>query len=260
LGGPGIPVSDPAALAKAERYIHILSWDINYVYQCVYAAVLIVTAVLVAAILRGEQPEMRVDVMALREYPKRISGYSLKLWLLSLIFMVLYGLPAILHAVSTGRWSNVYTGVEYVVSLVCFGWFMAPLAIRLLRPLGSEPVSAAEKRLGRYSVIFAGIAVFALGRLLFLPLRQLSGIVLKRFGVTSAAGQVIIDDVLGPVLAFPNLMASIAIALIAAGGDWKVDTTIPSLIAIQKLLRRLMPLHSQPGNELPGSAPEGKSS
>ncbi len=232
--------TSPAMIA----WIPVLRWSIRYVALCLETVALVATAALVAMIVRSERPRLRAALAELPSYPKRILVYSFKLYLLVAVFATLEGVPA-LHGsgwltdstVATG-WSRaaIFALVlgQGLVSIVLSAWIMTPITIRLLRAPGAEPPSADEKKLGRYFVILIGGATFVLSAALFPILLKL--VALRPFPEQVYASLVSL------VLSFPYLLGNIAVALIAAPGDWNPgETTIDRWW--REIVRMLMPLH-----------------
>jgi len=205
---------------------------------------LVVTGILVAMIFRSEPLAWRNVATAVRGYSKRVLGYSAKLWVLSMALMVLGILSATFLTMPTANRpasiTLLYTEIQIVVGILCYGWIVPPMSIRLLRPADGQPVTAVEKRLGRWFIIVAALAAHALGMLLH-PVLQAMSI------HASKTAYIIVSDSIQPVLLFPNLWALIAIALIAIGAEPLVDNSTPR-VDLGKYLRALMPLHYGQGD------------
>lgn len=244
LGGRVFGNSNPAAHAQAAHIVSILGSSAQYLYMCIGATALVVTAFLVAMIIRDERPGLKPAMTELRNYPKRILGYSFKYWFLGLVLTSLIVIPMVHFVIPLqGRHPAIVTlltRVQVLITMALSAWIMTPIAIRLLRPPDSAPLTAVERRLGRYFAILAAIAVYALDALL-IPLA------LKLLQPHSSGAQHVSMDLLGSVLSFPDLLASIALALLAAGGDWYADET-PPLVNLRGLFRTLMPLHFHQGD------------
>jgi hypothetical protein len=165
------------------------------------------------------QPHWRAALARLRDYPKRILGYSVKLYLLELAFAVTVSYPAIrleewlAHSATPASWKGAaqfaLTQGQALVSLPILVWIMTPIAIRLLRIPGAERPSTEEKKLGRYFAILAGIGAIALEIALFPPLFRL--VSLRGFP------DLVYDWIISLVLSSPFLLGNIGWALIAAG-------------------------------------------
>ena len=244
LGASGIAASE-ASNARALRIVSILGSGLQYVEICIGAIALVMTAFLVAMILRRQRPDLKAATAELRNYPKRILGYSLKYWCLDLVLMLLVTGPAYRLTMSPSSSSRpliflhlhaqLVMKVPVVAGIIITVWIMTPIAIRLLRPLNAAPLTAVEKRLGRYFAMLAALAAYLFGALLF-PLEL---ILLKPL---PGAAQRAAEDLLGFVLSFPNLLAMIAISLLAIGGDWQIGEVFPRF-HFREFLRTLMPLH-----------------
>ena len=245
MGGASLLTDSAAAHTKMMWLSGVMEWGLRYPMLCLHPAALVVTAALVTMIVRGEQPHLRAALAELRNDPKRILGYSFKLYLLDLVFFAFVSLPAIRleqrlnDSITTRGWNQAanftLTQGQLLVSFILFAWIMTPVTIRLLRGPGAEPPSTDEKKLGRYFVILTGVGALALGAALF-PL--LSKLVTLHFYFLKGS----IDSLVSLVLSFPFLLGDIAVALIAVGGDWNVgEVSLPW--KWRELARVLMPLH-----------------
>lgn len=234
LGGAPVQVHSAAASSRLWLF-SVIELSLRYPNLCLDTVAIVVTAALVAMIVRGEQPRLRAALAELRAYPKRILGYSFKLYLLELVFATFVSYPALRLMNRMGRVAN-YALLEgqFLVGLVLIAWIITPITIRLLRVPGAEPPSADEKRRGRYFIILTGIGAFALSAALFPPLFKLVAL--------RPSPEYVYASLVSLVLSFPVLLGDIAVALIAAGGEWKAGET-----AVQRkwrhLVRVLMPLH-----------------
>ena len=244
LGGAPIPIYG-ASLAKAAWGSVLMEWSLRYLTLCFDTVAIVLTAALVARIVRGERPRLGIAVTELRSYPKRILGYSFKLYFLCLVFAAFVSLPAarlshqVDHLTANREWHRaadfaLFRG-QGLVSLILFAWIMIPILIRLLRAPGAEQPPIEEKRLGRYFVILTGVCAFALGAVLF-PL------LFKLVTLPQSLEKVYVSLV-SFILSFPYLLGDIGVALIAVGGNWNVgEVSVPW--RHRKLVRILMPLHS----------------
>lgn len=244
LSGAFLHAYSEAAQVKAVWLSGAMQWSLRYVTICLGTVALLMTAALVNMIVRGEQPNLNSALAALRHYRGRILGYSLKLFFLTLVFATLVGLPAVhlmrvltYSAPATG-WSRAanfaLTQGQLLLSLILFGWIMAPVTIRLLRPLDADSLSPGEKNLGRYFVIVAGFCALTLSASLF-PL-------IVRIFPSRPFPQQVCSSLASLVLSFPFLIGEIGLALIAIGGDWKIGE--PAIYGkYRELTRVLMPLH-----------------
>jgi hypothetical protein len=244
LGSFPVQIYNSAATAKTAWISGLMQWSLLFLKICLDTVALVVTAALVTKIMRGEQPRLRAVLAELQDYPKRILGYSLKLYFLDLVFATFVSLPAIRlsHWVSdstaTTGWSRAANFAllrgQGLISLILFAWIMIPIAIRLLRTPGTEPPSTDEKRLGRYFVILMGVGGFALSSALFPVLLKL--VALRAFPKQAYASSISL------VLSFPSLLGNIALALIAVGGDWNLSGASISEKRRERW-RALFPLH-----------------
>ena len=244
LGGAPIPVHDQATATRALWVSGLIRHGFDYLEVGLGAVALVITASLVGMIVRGEQPRLRAALTELRTYPKRILGYSFKLWFLGLAFKTIVIVPAlrlsraITYAATTTGWGRVanfaLTRGQLFVSGILFSWIMAPIVIRLLRGPDAEPPSAGEKKLGRYFVILTSTAAATLSAALFPLLFTL--VVLPPFL------ERVFNSLVSLVVSFPYLMGYIALASIAAGGNWNPGET-PVYRKWRQLIRSLMPLH-----------------
>jgi len=130
---------------------------------------------------------------------------------------------------------------ERFVSLILIAWIMMPIAIRLLRVPSAELPSADEKKLGRYFVILTGVGGIALSATLS-PL-------LFKVVLPGRFPQLVYSSLISLVLSFPFLLGQIGVALIAVGGDWNPGET-PAILKWRRLVRSMMPLHSEPREKL----------
>ena len=219
--------------------IHLLRAGSEYVNHCVFTVELILIAAIAGAVLRGQKPTIANIKGTSGPSLSRILFYSLEIWFLILVLEVLIFNPAYLDTLSTqvrARWFlyGFETG-QAMLNLVCYTWIMVPLAIALFRPVGSNAVSIEEKRQGRTFLILAGVAAYAMQRLLF-PLLAFFP-TFHSNAVRSTA-----FSILSPFFSFPNLFGDIALVLLASREDWRSAESKP-ILDTQKLLRGLMPLH-----------------
>jgi hypothetical protein len=230
----------PAMIA----WLPAMDWGLRYLTLCIDTVALVVTAMLVTMIVRGKQPRLRAAFEELRSYPKRILGYSFKLYLLSVAFAIFVSRPAlhllnwVTHSTVATSWSRVANVAlvqgQGLVSLVLFAWIITPITIRLMRVPGAEPPSTDEKKFGRYFVILIGSSTFVLSNVLF-------PILLKLAALRSFPEQVYFSLV-HLVLSFPYLMGNIAVALIAISADWNPGESSTDRMR-RGIVRKLMPLH-----------------
>jgi hypothetical protein len=245
LGGAPVHIYSEVVRARAFWISGVMEWSLRYLTIYFDTAALVVTAVLVTMVARGEKPRLGAALTELRNYPNRILGYSLKLYFLAMLFAIFVSLPALrlLHWITdlstTTGWSRAanfaLTQGQSLVSLILFAWIITPITIRLLRIPGAEPPSSDEKKLGRYFVILTGSGAFALSAALFPQLFKL--VALRPFPERVYALLVSL------VLSFPLIvLGAIAVALIADGGDWNLGEPSAHL-KWRQLVRVLMPLH-----------------
>ena len=245
LSGLPSQIYSDTASTKIVWISGTLRWSFRYLALCTEITALVVIAALVAMIVRGEQPRFITALKELRDYPKRILGYSFKLYFLVLAFATFVSFPALrlLHWVTyssaiTARWSRVadfaLTQGQGLVSIILFAWIMTPIEIRLLRAPGAEPSSAEEKKLGRYFVVLTGFGAWTL-KTTFMPL------LLKLIALPQFSEQVYVW-LISIVLSFPYLMGEIGVALIATGTEFNLGE-IFVYRKWRELARVLMPLH-----------------
>jgi hypothetical protein len=173
--------------------------------------------------------------------------YSLKIWFLSLVLEVLFIEPSNLlseRLYHSPRWISVaLASGQNFLSMVCYVWIMAPLAIALLRPDGAGAVLDEEKKLGRRFFILTGVAAYAMVSILF-PLLSAVPIFAPKTVQAFAYGA------LSPVFGFPNLLGDIALVLLASREDWRPNESKP-VWGIQEFLKGLMPHHYSRRDEEP---------
>src|ERR1700722_14622238 len=75
-------------IQTAEKIHAILVWGTHYANIFVYTIALVLTAILVAMIIRGENPSLKAAIASLSAYPKRASLYSFKSWFLMLALYI----------------------------------------------------------------------------------------------------------------------------------------------------------------------------
>jgi hypothetical protein len=245
LGGAPVHIYSEAARARAFWISGVMEWSLRYLTIYLDTAALVLTAVLVTMVARGERPRFGAALAQLWNYLHRILGYSFKLYFLAVLFAIFVSLPALrlLHWITdvntTTGWSRaasfVLTQGQSLVSLILFAWIITPVTIRLLRVPGAEPPSSDEKKLGRYFVILTGSGAFALSAALFPQLFKL--VALRPFPERVYALLVSL------LLSFPFIvLGAIAVGLIADGGDWNLGEPAAH-VKWRQLVRVLMPLH-----------------
>jgi hypothetical protein len=227
--------------------IRLLRAGSEYVNHCVFTIELILIAAIACAILRGQKPTIANIKGTSGPSLSRILFYTLEIWFLILVLEVLIFEPAYLDALSAHVQAGwVLYGFETgqaMLNLICYTWIMVPLAIALLRPVGSNTVSIEEKRQGRNFLILAGVATYAMQSLLIR--------VVALFSIFhSNTVRSITLSILSPVFSFPGLLGDIALVLLASREDWRSAESKP-ILDTQKLLRGLMPLHYSHRDEEP---------
>jgi hypothetical protein len=233
---------DRLAEGKTRAVEFLLLQGTNYLTSFLTAVALVLTASLVFMVLRGQKPSIATALSALRDYQRRIAVYALKNWALGLLFLALIGFPvsSLVSAYTSASptvW-NIVAGCEVLLTLPCVAWIMAPIALALLRPADSEPVSPLQKRQARYFWIAVGVVGFALSWVLH-PLLNLP--------TTHLPGQPVLSYLRALLVASPNVLLYIALALIAA--DEPLPDLPPLGPRIRKTLEPLMPLHFRPSAE-----------
>jgi len=225
--------------------IHLLRAGFEYADHCIFTIELVAIAAITGAILRGQRPSIETVTGSFSRSPGRMLMYSLKIWFLSLLLVALLYAPAYVETFSThirSRWaSHAFTTAQSMLSLVCYVWIMVTLAFALLRPANAGAVTASEKWQGRTFCILAGVAAYATQSLLNLLVQFVPA-----FG--SNAVRPIVLSILSPVFSFPNLLADIALVLLASCEDWR-SVEIGSVLNFRDWLRGLMPLHFGEGEE-----------
>jgi hypothetical protein len=204
-----------------ERISFSMQWGTIYVDSCLNAIALVLTAVLLGMIVRSQRPSLATAFAALRYYPERILFYSLKFWLLSVVLDALMAWPAS-HLLETMpnriKWILLaLTDGQVLLTMLCSAWVMAPIAIRLLRPVDSGIVSAEDKRKGRYFYMLTVAAMFTLSRILFPLVTRLP------FNATYERA---IVDLASFVVSFLSVLLFIALALLAASDPDRCQTMV----------------------------------
>lgn len=204
-----------ASLMKLRLVSALLGSSVKYANLCFDTTGMVLTALLVFMILRGQKPNLAAAVSQLRSYPSRILWYSFLLFALSTVLSILVGIPVFLASSKLGQGSSVSTQLvhgEVLVTALLSAWIMAPLAVALLRSAKARVLSAAEKEQARYSLMLATVAVIALG------------LVLDPWVVHITTTGLHLQQAFVPLvlifLKFPYVLAFVALALIAG-----VDST-----------------------------------
>jgi hypothetical protein len=227
---------EAAFMRTAERIHFVVRWGIRYIDDCLYAIAIILTALLLNWMLIEHRQRLREVFFGLRSYPVRILAYAAKGWLLSLCLFVFVSTPVTKVAekfVLSNR--SAFYAMYYCADLLwalCFAWVMAPIAIRLLRPVGAAPITAEEKRLGRYTYFFIQAAAFAFSHLVDSWLVKLP--------LQSSAERMALD---ASAIAtnLPFVLLYVAFALVARPVLLQSGAEKPS--TIYAFLKTLMPLH-----------------
>lgn len=244
LGGSPVQIHSNIAPAQIAWISGLTEWSLRYLTACIGTVALVVTAAIVAMIVRGEQPRLRGALSELRNYPKRILGYSFKLYFFDLAFATFVRLTVFslrhrfIYSFPPTGWDRfaiiAFTQGLLILRLIVFAWIMIPIEIRLLRPPDAGAPTADEKKLGRYFVILTGLGAIALT--IALPRLLFSLVALRGFP------EEVFSSLASLLWTFPYLLGDIGVALIAAGWNWKLDEA-PTQSKLRELARVLMPLH-----------------
>jgi hypothetical protein len=208
---------------------------------------IILTALLVDMVLNEHKQRFREAVADLRSYFTRVLAYASKSWLLSLCLMILVSTP-VTKVADKFALSNrpLFHAMYYFLDILwalCFAWVMAPLTIKLLRPVGAAAVTAEQKLMGRYTYFFIQAAAFALSHLIDSWLAKLP--------LHSSAQQMALDASM-IVTNLPFALLYVAFALIALPDLLQSGAEKPSTSLA--FLRTLMPLHFRPNGERKASS------
>jgi hypothetical protein len=230
---------DSVPIETLRRFNSALAWGTDYVSNCIDAAALVLTAILVGVILRGEGPALACAGARLRIYPKRILIYSWKEWFLRLVLSAVLDWPIHLSVTKLYRGYSASDGLD-LLGRLCFAWVMAPIAINLLRPANAGALSIQDKRLARYIYMLAVTTRYLL-EYLQRPLVSVPG--LYSSNAKYAAYY------FSPLIAgLPFVFLYIAFALIA-DPDLQ-DRIAPVDFRLPVWLRSLMPLHFEARKDL----------
>jgi len=243
LGGEITTTNLDHAARKAMLLSAPLSWVTSYVNACLYVAALILTAALIAMILRGEKPELAAALPTLRTDSKTLLIYALIFCAVSLVLGALIVLPIgylLSVRIRADQWLfSVAVLGEQLLSLICSAWIMAPLAISLIRPANAAAVSAERKKLGREFAMLAGATTIIL--------EQLSALLIIRHLRFSHVGLALFDPLNSLVVNSPFILLFIALALIAA--EDPLELRSDGAPRTPRFLESLMPLHFGQGRE-----------
>lgn len=242
LGGDVVTTNfDYDTMKKALRLSAPLEWVTQYVNACLYVAALILVAVLVAMVLRGEKPDLAAAAPTLRTYSRRILLFALIFCALTLVLTALAILPSNYLLSVKLQQSRVFLALligEELLTTICSAWIMTPIAIALIRPRDAVAVSVERRSLGRRFAVLVGATVIGLS--------QLSGLLMTRLGPISNLGQAVLRPLDSLVVNAPCILLFIALALIAAEDPLEIQS-VP-LPKTRKLLQDLMPLHFSQGD------------
>lgn len=244
LGGDAVTTDfDHAAMKKAILLSGPLEWATRYANACLYVAALILTASLVAMILRGEKPDLAVALPALRNNPSRIFRFTLIFCALILVLTALIAFPSSYLLNARYHASQLLYSVTIICGelliLICSAWVMAPLAVALIRPADAIAVSAELKKLARTFAMIAGTCTIVL--------EQLSILLIIRHVRLSHLGFAVFDPLNSLIVNSPFVLLFIALALIAA--EDPLDIPSDGVLKTRRLFEALMPLHFGQGRE-----------
>lgn len=243
LGGSfSVPGFDAATMRTFEQIQSCVTWATHFVNIYIDAAAMVVTAIVVGMILQQRRISFPTAFTKLRGYSGRILLYSAKYWLLMLVFFVpsylideriLFGAKP-----SPSMRSMLIFGVSLLTEF-SFAWIMAPVALELLKPMGSPRSTGGLRRIARYSFIVVVAGIMILGRVLNPLFEILShGSIAGEFGARYLAPLFI---------EFPYILLFIALALIATEDPFTSVAEAP--LHLPQSLKNLMPLHYPPENE-----------
>lgn len=236
---------DTNAIEVVYRLRTSLAWAADYAERCIFTAAMVFTMTMVSALVRKEQPVIATATARLRQYPKRILLYSAQAWLLSAILFVLIEWPIYLpgfRSAMTGHASDILSRFLDLIGGLCFAWFMAPIAVRLLRPVAEPDSTRDEKRLSRAAFLLTAVAYVVL-------IAILNPLVMKLN--LSSAGEINAAFRLAALIAnSPYVVLYVAFSLIADARLRAEVASGPSWTPkLRGLLRSVMPLHFQPPSE-----------
>jgi hypothetical protein len=239
LGGNFAPRDfDSVPMQTVRQLRSALEWGTRYVNICIVALALVLTAMMVSVILRGEGPAFAAAGTRLRTYPTRILVYSSKVWLLSLLLSVALWWPIHLSVTNLYKGYSVSDGLD-LLGRLCFAWVMAPIAIKLLRPAESAALPVLDKRLARY-IYLATITAEYLMEYLLRPLVSIPGLYSSNAKYAAYCFSPLISGL-------PFVFLYVAFALIA-DPDLQ-ERVVPVEFWLPEWLRSLMPLHSEARKE-----------
>jgi hypothetical protein len=227
---------DQAAEAKTRVVEFLLQEGTSYLQAFLTAVALVLTAVLVYMILRGQTSGFAAALSALRDYPRRMGVYALKFWVLGLLFFALIGFPVIsLVSAFTNSSPTVWNIVaksESLLTLPVIAWIMAPIALALVRPADSAPPSSMQKQQARYFWIAVGFIGLLMAWLIDPPLIKLTA---------RLSWQPVLSSLRSLLVESHSVLLYIGLALIAA--EEPLPDFPPLGSRIKTFLEPLMPLH-----------------
>jgi hypothetical protein len=234
---------DPNTFMDLMRLRSALTWAVTFLINSVYAAALVFTAILVAAILLNERPILALSAGRLRGYSRRILIYAAKIWILMLVLYLAldwpFYLPGVRDLLSSRAISVLNIGIS-VLDALCYAWVMAPLAVNLLRLPGGVPLSIADRRRARSIAVLVGLADVLV--------RHILDWLVWSFGLYGSIANDIAYYSARLIAGLPYVLLYVALSLIA---DPELQLrAVPDDSTLLKWLRSLMPLHFEPRGEL----------
>jgi uncharacterized membrane protein len=211
LGG-GVPAPTDQAFAKATLAYIPLGLATIFVIICLFVVVLLVTAGMVNAIMREQEPDARKALAGLTHDWRRILLFSLKFLLAIGVVGVAVTVPLfyLLRAAHHPEYltSPLWLPVILILYMGCLAWLMMPPAIRLQRPEMAGPISTQDSSWGMILAIVASETGNALG---ILSQKLEKGMILEfRWEWTALS-------MLNSILAnAPDVLLFVALALLAS--------------------------------------------
>lgn len=236
-GNMEAPAVDHATLAKASLAYAPIGLATIFVVVSLFVIALVVTAGMVDAIGREENPDARAALAGIAPRCRRIL-------LFSLVFLAAFGfagagvlLPAVyllkvVHRLELAPSTALSFGLAPVV-VGCAAWMVTPLAIRLLRAGATGPVSVQIRKRGTIMAILAAEAGIALG------------VISQKFEAHMMFGsrwEGTALSLLNSILAnAPDVLLFIALALLSTECAREMERSEDS--KMHRILQALMPLH-----------------
>jgi hypothetical protein len=221
LGNAPEPIAPPTSLQTLKWLLLTkpIDWGTHLVAICLYACALVATGSMISAIRSAQKLLFGRIFSPLQRSLPSLVYFSLKLLIVIGILAVPFSLFTFVFFEKNGaRYISIqnFSLVFGTLYSLAIGYFMAPAAVKFLRPHNSEAISSEKANIARISSV---LAVIASGALSFITAQVRSSFLLK-----SANWSYLLYDALTSLIsATPYIVLFIALSLLAENNGRDVE-------------------------------------